>query len=373
MGLDLHHAGEVPATLGLFLHAILHLPDGVADIADDLNLREIDRVDLSGVVGDVDDFRAADFHEEGRLFDHVMADIDNEVGGFDRAVDIVAGGKRSAAHEPVMTLIHHALAELGGDEGDACLVDELGQHLRRHLAVAARADDEDGRLGVVDFLQRLNDRLVLRHRAANGRFLDRALIGMFVRDVLRQLDMDGAGFFLFRDAIGFADAGGDIVARDAGRGVFRDRLHHLDHVEDLEPALLGFLHRLLAGDHHHRHAAKLRIGRGGGEVGGARAKRRDADAGLAGQSAINGGHHARTLFVARQHKLDFLGVREAFEEIEIFLARDAEDVFAPLFLETFDEQIRCFGHEPPLPAFPGARTPWIVTDPDHLSGKFRFA
>ena len=36
-----------------------------------------------------------------------------------------------------------------------------------------------------------------------------------------------------------------------------------DDVDDLEPRLPGRLDRLLAGDHHHRHGAEMRVGRTG--------------------------------------------------------------------------------------------------------------
>ena len=82
-------------------------------------------------------------------------------------------------------------------------------------------------------------------------------------------------------------------------------------VENLESALFGLLDRLLARHHQDRHAAKLRIGGGGDEVGRARTQGRHANAGLAGMAAIGGGHESRTLFVARQDQPDLGGARQA--------------------------------------------------------------
>ena len=115
-----------------------------------------------------------------------------------------------------------------------------------------------------------------------------------------------------------------------------------DLVEDLETALLRFLDRFLAGDHQHRHPAERGIGRSGHEIGRARPQGGDADAGLAGVATIGRSHEACALFVARQDQLDLGGAGQRIEEIEVFLAGHAENIFAALFLQTLDEQIGCF-------------------------------
>ena len=87
-GACLHHFREVPGRLG---HDVfLDLPDGVGDVAHHFDLREIDRVHFRRAEGDMDHLRAAPAHEEGRLFDHVMADIDDHVGGGDGGMDEIA-------------------------------------------------------------------------------------------------------------------------------------------------------------------------------------------------------------------------------------------------------------------------------------------
>ena len=59
------------------------------NIADNLQLRKIDLVDLGGLVIDVNDGLAAGLHEEGRLFDNVMANVDDQIGALDGAMNIV--------------------------------------------------------------------------------------------------------------------------------------------------------------------------------------------------------------------------------------------------------------------------------------------
>ncbi len=239
-----------------------------------------------------------------------------------------------------MPLVDHALAHLGGEEGNAGLLDELFEHPAGHLAVRARADDEHRRPGVLDHLHRLAHRLWLSRRAPCGGAHDRTAVGLLLGDILGKLEVDRAGLFLFGEAIGLAHAARDIVARCELVSILRDRLHHRHHVEDLEPALLRFLDRLLPGDHQHRHPAERRIGRRGDEVRRAGPQRGDADAGLAGVPAIRRRHEARALFVAGQDQPDLVGSAEAVEEIEVLFAGHAEDVFAPFSLEALDEEVR---------------------------------
>jgi hypothetical protein len=113
--------------------------------------------------------------------------------------------------------------------------------------------------------------------------------------------------------------------------------------------LLGFLDWLLARYHQDRHAAELRVGGGGHEVGGARPKRCHAHAGLAGVAAVGGGHEARALLMAGQDQLDRLRPRQTVQHVEILFARYAEDIFAALFLKALHEQVRSFRHCPRLP------------------------
>ena len=119
---------------------VLDLVDRVGDVADHLDMREIDRIDLGSAGRDVDDRRPALLHKERRLFDHVVADVDDAIRVLDRAVHEISGGQRRAAQEQRMALVDHALAHLCGDEGNAGLVDQLAQHPPGHLAVSARAD-----------------------------------------------------------------------------------------------------------------------------------------------------------------------------------------------------------------------------------------
>ena len=163
-------------------------------------------------------------------------------------------------------------------------------------------------------------------------------------DILRKLQMGGTGLLLLRQPEGFAGAGRDVVGAGELVRVFGDRPHHVDHIEDLEPALLRFLDGFLAGDHQHRHAAQKGIGRRGDEIGRAGPERGEAHARLAGMAAIGGGHEAGALFVAGQNQAYLGRSLQAVEKIEILLAGHAEHIFAALCLKALHQKIRGLGH-----------------------------
>src|SRR6476469_7220834 len=156
------HPVERPGALRY--DVFLDLPNRVGDVADHLDLREINGVHFGRLGADVDHLVAALPHEERRLFDDVVADVDDEVGSLERAVHEVAGRERRAAEEFRMSLVDHALAELGRGEWDAGLLDQLQKHAAGHLAVGAGADHQDWRACGLDALDRRADGLLIRGR-----------------------------------------------------------------------------------------------------------------------------------------------------------------------------------------------------------------
>ena len=76
--------------LQLAIQAVSQPLDRSGDVADDLELREVDLIDFSRLVIDMDDGLPARLHEEGRLLHHVVTDIDDQIGLLDRAVNIIA-------------------------------------------------------------------------------------------------------------------------------------------------------------------------------------------------------------------------------------------------------------------------------------------
>lgn len=160
-------------------------------------------------------------------------------------------------------------------------------------------------------------------------------------DVLGQFEVHRAGPLLHRDAKGVPHHGRNAGGTDDLPRQLRQRLHGRDHVHDLKARLPAAHDRLLAGDQDHRHRAEMRIGRARRQIERARSKSRQADAGLAGQPAMRGGHEGGSLLVTGQHQLDFGGA-ERFHEIEILLAGYAEDAIDALVLQRRDKQVRSF-------------------------------
>ncbi len=81
--------------------------------------------------------------------------------------------------------------------------------------------------------------------------------------------MHGTGAFLFRAPECFANTRGNRSRRDNLSRVLGQRLHHVDHVDQLKHALFVRAYRLLAGDHQHRHRTELGVRGSGDQVGGA--------------------------------------------------------------------------------------------------------
>src|SRR5690606_6954808 len=127
---------------------------GVGDISDDFLLRMVYRVDLCRDEIDVDDLQVVAPHEERGLLDHVMADVDDQVGGVDGAVHEVVRGERGIAHVQRIMLVQYALAHLGRKEGNPGLVYELAQHLGGQFPVRGRTNENEGALCIFDHIDR---------------------------------------------------------------------------------------------------------------------------------------------------------------------------------------------------------------------------
>ncbi|MNC31527.1 hypothetical protein D3C75_798500 [compost metagenome] len=217
------------------------------------------------------------------------------------------------------------------------------EDLGGHLAVGTGADHQDRAASFLQFFHGGFDGLVLGQRATAQARRNRQAFGLLGGDVFRQLQVHGTRLLFFGQAEGFAHTGRDVVGRGELVGVLGDGVHHAAHVNDLEAALLGLLDRLLPGDHHHRHAAQVGVGAGGDQVGGARAEGRQADAGLAGQAAVGGSHEACRLLVTGQYQLD-LRLAQGFEQVEVFLTRNAEHILDTFVFQALHNDIGGLGH-----------------------------
>ncbi len=241
------------------------------------------------------------------------------------------------------SLVDHPFAELGGDERDSGLLDQLEKHPAGHLAIGSGADDQHGRLRRLDHPDRGAHRLHVGGGAADEAGMERTRVRLLLGDVLRKFEVHRPGLLLLGESKGLAHPARYVVRRSELMGIFGDRTHHRDDVEDLEAALLRLLDRLLAGDHQHRHPAQLGVSRGGDQVGGAGPQGRQAHAGLAGMAPIGRRHESGALLVPGQDQPD-LRPGQAVEEVQILLAGNAEDIIDAFLLQAMDEQVGCLGH-----------------------------
>ncbi|MNV69427.1 hypothetical protein D3C71_1623370 [compost metagenome] len=165
---------------------------------------------------------------------------------------------------------------------------------------------------------------------------DGDIFDFLASDILRELQMHWPGALFHGHAEGIAHGGRNRGRADDLSRHFRERLHRSHDIHDLEPCLLGAHHRLLPRDENHRPRAEVGIGRAGGEIQRARAERRQAYTGPAGEPAVGGGHECGRLLVAGEHQLDVRGP-ERLEKVQILLARDTKDAVDAFVLQRFDQ------------------------------------
>jgi len=123
-----------------------------------------------------------------------------------------------------------------------------------------------------------------------------------------------------------------------------DRQAHGDGVHVLVALLVEALCGALADNRDHRRVVHVGVGEAGHQVGDAGAEGRQAHPRLARQPPIDVGDKGRGLFMPAQHELD-LAVHQRDHQVGVLLARDAEDAFDALGLETAHEQVgrlHCF-------------------------------
>ena len=157
-------------------------------------------------------------------------------------------------------------------------------------------------------------------------------------NVLGKVDEAGAGLLGLRGLECLAhDLGDHLRGADLGR-VLGDRVEEVHQVEDLVALLVHPCRRALTGDRDQRRAIHVSVGDAGHEVGGAGAEGRKADPGTAGQPAIDIRDEGGALLVPGWHELH-RGVDQRVEEVDVLLARDAEDIVDAFVLEAAREEL----------------------------------
>ena len=125
------------------------------------------------------------------------------------------------------------------------------------------------------------------------------------------------------------------------RRVLGDRLKEARQVQDLVTLLVQPRRRALARDADDRRPVHVGVGKTGDQVGRTGPQGRHANARPARQPAVDVGHEGRALLMARRDELD-RAVEQRIHDVDVLLARNAEDVFDALVLEASYEELRCF-------------------------------
>ena len=95
----------------------------------------------------------------------------------------------------------------------------------------------------------------------------------------------------------------------------------------------------LTGNSHKRCAVAVGIGNSGYQIGCSRSEGRHANAGFAGEPAVNIRHESGALFVTYCYKLNFR-VFQRVHNGQIFFAGNPENIMNSFFFQTFDQEVR---------------------------------
>ena len=199
-------------------------------------LGEVHRVHVGRTEVHMNDLLAAGGHEERWLFHHIMAHVDHQVGAVDCTVNEVPGRQGSVAQVARMSLIHHALAHLGGEERDAGDIHEMQQRLGNPFPVGAGTDHDQRMPGLAQHFARH----LQAFRAGRGPpgvtgFEDMGIgFGRLIGDVLRQLQMHGTRTLFRGQAESFPNLGRNGVGIADLPGVLGERTHQVHHIQNLE-------------------------------------------------------------------------------------------------------------------------------------------
>ena len=283
--------------------------------------------------------RSVRAHQEGWFFHRVVADRDDQIGALDRIMDIVALRKRGGAHIEARPAGDGAFAHLGVEEWDLQAPDEIRQGVGKARTARGRAQHDERALRAKDHFGRAVQRRARGYRQRDRVARHRRNLGRLIcRDVLRQFEMDGPWSLLLRDPESLPHDRGDGRRAYDLTGHLGQGRHRRDDVHDLEARLLAAQNALLARDHDHGHGAEQRIGRAGRQIECARTKRRQANAGFAGQPAVRRRHEGRRLFVAGHHQLDRRAAQR-FDEIEVLLSGNPEDLLHAFVFQRGHQQL----------------------------------
>ena len=294
------------------------------------------RVDVQDfVVGLPVPFRRGVLHE-------VVAHGNHEISLLDEVVGVVLLRDADGADGIVVVKRDHALGHHRVDDGDVQGAGEVGERLAAVVADGGVAREDDGALAAGEQVSGGAHAGDFREFGARVKGVQRLFAGaggdLHARDVARQVDVAGSRFF----GLGiFEGNANDFIHGIGAHDLAAALRHRLEERRQVEELVRGEVHALradLARDGHERCAVHVRIGYAGDEVRGAWAEGSEADASASRETAVDIGHEGRALLVAHGDELDGR-VAQCLDDLQIFLARNAEDVLDAFAFQAFDQDL----------------------------------
>ena len=145
---------------------------------------KVDIIDLCRREVDVNYFHIA-VHDEGRFFDDIVPDADDQVGPANGAVHLLLIGESGGAQRERVSGVQYPDSHLSAEEGDACLLHESAQCSRCAFAICSGAGKEKRRLCVANHGSGLFDGIAIGCRAANLCYFEKFALYFFLGNVLR--------------------------------------------------------------------------------------------------------------------------------------------------------------------------------------------
>src|SRR5918993_99575 len=311
----------------LGLHGGKQAAQRAVDVPDQLDLRPVRRVHLRRLGVDVHDaLGPVRVPASRRVLDQVVADADHDVGAVEPGQHVVAGLEPDGHQRQVRSVVDGTLAHERGGNRHVEPAGEGAQLARGAAAQDPVAGQDQRPGGTGDQASGVGDRLVGGLGEIGTRRLERrdGRVDARGRDVLRQLDVGGAGLLQPGDAKGASDGLGDGVAAPDTRGPLGHGLEHPGDVDQLVRLLVQLVRAGLARDRHHRGAVQVGIRDAGDEVRRARPQGRHRDGGPAGETAMDVSHERGALLVAGRDVAQARVVGERLEDVHGLLPGHGE-------------------------------------------------
>jgi hypothetical protein len=353
---DLGAQGVVLAAFGIqALGGLVEHAQGVLQVGDDSDLARIVAADLVGIDVDVNQLGGREVEGVAGLPRAAVglleagAQAQDVVGGQAAVVDVLGAPEAGHAQGHRMVVGQGALAHQRVGDGQAEVLDQLRQLLRRVGQQDAAADIEQGLLGAGQGQQDavgglVVDRGLLQHLGVGLEAIEQGDLDLHREDVHRHRDQHRAGPAAGGQLEGLLQDLGEQVGALHPPGALDERAVDLElrgvgvEVDLLVRMLAVIVAGNVAGDHHHRDGVQRRVGHAGRGVGQAGAEVAEHHGGLLLDPRIAVGGVRGDLLVTHIDELD-RAVGQGGQHGDVGVAAQAEQVADAPVLEVFHQLV----------------------------------